>query len=471
MNEPLMDQLTVVILAAGEGKRMRSRQPKILHPLCGRPLIGYPLRAARTLADRIVLVVGPNADGLRALAGSDVQIVEQRERLGTGHAVQQAQAACAAGTILVLPGDVPLLSGATLARLVDHHRATGAAATLLTAVVPDPQGYGRVLRQGGRVARIVEDRDATDDQKKVNEIGTSVYCFEAARLWPALGQVRPDNDQGEYYLTDVIGILARAGARLEAVVVEDPVDALGVNDRRQLAALATVQRRRILDRLMMSGVTIVDPASTYIDDTVTIEPDTVVHPQVVIEGGSTIGTDCVIQMGCHIAGSHIGNGVVFKPYCILTESVVDDGAILGPFCHLRPKSHVGAQAHVGNFVELKKTRLGRGAKANHLAYLGDATIGDRANIGAGTITCNYDGFKKHETRVGDGAFVGTNSSLVAPITIGDGAYIGAGSVVTKDVPPDALVVERSPRVVKEGWAARWRARHGAERPGLTKKEP
>jgi bifunctional UDP-N-acetylglucosamine pyrophosphorylase / glucosamine-1-phosphate N-acetyltransferase len=465
-----MDQLTVIILAAGEGKRMRSRQPKVLHPLCGRPLIGYALRAARTVADRIVLVVGPNADGVRALAGSDVRVVEQRERLGTGHAVQQANAECGEGTVLVLPGDVPLLSGETLARLVDHHRSTGAAATLLTAVVPEPHGYGRVLRQGGRVARIVEDRDATDDQKKVDEIGTSVYCFEAQRLWSALSQVRPDNDQGEYYLTDVIGILARAGARLEAVIIDDPVDALGVNDRRQLASMAAVQRRRVLDRLMIAGVTIVDPASTYIDDTVAIGADTVVHPQVVIEGGSTIGTDCVIATGCHITSSRIGDGVLFKPYCVLTEVVVEDQAVLGPFCHLRPKSHVGPEAHIGNFVELKKTRLGRGSKANHLAYLGDATIGERANIGAGTITCNYDGFKKHETMIQDDVFVGTNSSLVAPLTIGEGAYIGAGSAVTTDVPPDALVVERSPQVVKEGWAARWRARHGAQRPGLTKKD-
>jgi bifunctional UDP-N-acetylglucosamine pyrophosphorylase / glucosamine-1-phosphate N-acetyltransferase len=458
MDSAEMDQLTVVILAAGEGKRMRSRQPKVLHPLCGRPLIGYALRAARTLADRIVLVIGPNADGVRAIAEPDARIVEQRERLGTGHAVGEARAECAEGTILVLPGDVPLLSGETLARLVDHHRTTGAAATLLTAVVPEPHGYGRVLRQGGRVARIVEDRDATDDQKQVNEIGTSVYCFEASRLWPALSQVRPDNDQGEYYLTDVISILARAGARLEAVIVDDPVDALGVNDRRQLAAVAAVQRRRILDRLMIAGVTIVDPASTYIDDTVTIGADTVVNPQVVIEGGSTIGSECVIATGCQIVASRIGDGVVFKPYCILSDAVVEDAAILGPFCHLRPRSHVGAQAHVGNFVELKKTRLGRGAKANHLAYLGDATVGDGVNIGAGTITCNYDGVAKHETTIGDRAFVGTNASLVAPLTIGEGAYVGAGSTITKDVPPGALAVGRGHQVVKEGWAARKAAR-------------
>src|SRR6266545_1300939 len=254
-----MNGLTTVILAAGEGKRMRSRTPKVLHPICGRPLIGYALRLARTLADRVVLVVGPNADGVRALAGDDVTIVEQRERLGTGHAVLQARAACpASGPVLVLAGDMPLLLLETLERLVEHQRTSGAAATVLTAQVEHPHGYGRVLRLGGRVNCIVEERDATDDQKKVNEINTSVYCFDARRLWPALGEVKPDNDQGELYLTDVIGLLAKAGAKVEAVSVGDPAEALGINDRRQLAELAAIQRRRILDRLMAEGVTVID---------------------------------------------------------------------------------------------------------------------------------------------------------------------------------------------------------------------
>ncbi len=467
-----MHALTTVILAAGEGKRMRSRQPKVLHELCGRPLISYSLRLARTVGDGIVLVVGPDADRVRAAAGDGVTIVEQRDRLGTGHAVLQARPHCEdiEGALLVLPSDVPLLSAATIERLVTHHRSTGAAATLLTAIVERPHGYGRVLRQGGRVKRIVEDRDATDDEKKVNEINTSVYCFDARRLWPALDRVRPENDQGEYYLTDVIGLLSRAGGRIEAVTVEDPDEALGVNDRKQLAALAAIQRRRILDRHMLAGVTILDPATTYIDDTVTIGADTVIYPHVIIDVASEIGSECVIGAGCHIRAMRIGDRVQLKPYCVMSESVIEDEAILGPFCHLRPKAHIGPQAHVGNFVELKKTRMGRGSKANHLAYLGDATIGDRVNVGAGAITCNYDGFKKHETKIGDDAFVGTNASLVAPITIGDGAYIGAGSTITKDVPPDALAVERSQQTVKDEWAARWRIRHGSRRPGQTKKD-
>src|SRR5215470_5931119 len=270
-----MDGVTAIILAAGEGKRMRSRRPKVLHPLCGRPLIGYALRAARTVADRLVLVVSPRAEEVVAAAGPDILHVEQAERLGTGHAVLQARAACGdASTILVLPGDMPLLSAETFERLVNHHATSGAAATLVTAVVADPHGYGRVLRQRGRPMRIVEERDATDDQKRIAEINTSVYCFDARRLWAALSDVRPDNDQGEYYLTDVVEILTRAGGRVEAATVQDPAEALGVNDRRQLAAVAAIQRRRILDRLMEAGVTILDPASTYIEDTVTIEPDT-----------------------------------------------------------------------------------------------------------------------------------------------------------------------------------------------------
>ena len=449
-----MDAVTAIILAAGEGKRMRSRQPKILHRLCGRPLVGYPLRLARTFADRVVMVVPPSADGVAQVAGEGVLTVVQRERLGTGHAVVQAKDACGEGTILVLPGDMPLLTVETIERLLNHHKAASAAATLLTAIVDNPAGYGRVLRQRGRVARIVEDRDATDDQKKINEIGTSVYCFDARRLWSALAEVRPDNDQGEYYLTDVVAILSRAGATVEAVTVADPSEAQGVNDRKQLAAVAVVQRRRILDRLMESGVTIVDPASTYVEDTVTIGPDTVVQPQTVIEGATVIGSECVIGAGSHVSGSRLADRVVLKPYSIIEEAAIDEDATLGPFCHLRPGCHIGAGAEIGNFAELKKSRVGKKTKIHHVSYMGDATLGERVNVGAGTITCNYDGQRKHPTVIGDGVFVGTKSSLVAPLTIGEGAYVAAGSVITRDVPPGALALERSPQVVKDGWAAK-----------------
>jgi bifunctional UDP-N-acetylglucosamine pyrophosphorylase/glucosamine-1-phosphate N-acetyltransferase len=458
--------LTAIILAAGEGKRMRSRQPKMLHRLCGRPLVAYPLRLARTLADRIVVVVPPNDHAVGEIAGPEVRTVEQRERLGTGHAVLQAREACGESELLlVLPGDVPLLAAETVERLVSHHQTTQAAATLLTAIVDNPSGYGRILRQRGRLARIVEERDATDDQKKIAEINTSVYCFDAARLWTALSQVRADNDPGEYYLTDVIAILGRAGARVEAVPVPDATEALGVNDRRQLAAVAAIRRRQILDRLMESGVTILDPASTYIDDTVLIGPDTVVYPHAIVEGATEIGSGCVVGPGCQISHSRLADDVRLKPYCVLSDAVVEEGAELGPFCHLRPRSHIGARARIGNFVEVKKSRIGRGAKANHLAYIGDATVGEDVNIGAGAITCNYDGERKHETVIGDRAFVGTNASLVAPVTIGEGAYVGSGSVITRDVPAGALAVERSQQVVKDGWVARRKAGRGPRKDG------
>jgi bifunctional UDP-N-acetylglucosamine pyrophosphorylase/glucosamine-1-phosphate N-acetyltransferase len=448
--------LTVVVLAAGEGKRMRSRRPKVLHPLCGRPLVAYPLRLARTLSDRIVLVVGREAEGVKRAAGAGVAFVEQTERLGTGHALAQAQPACGPGPIVVLPGDTPLLTEATLARLVTHHLQTAAAATVLTAVVERPAGYGRVLRQRGRVQRIVEDRDATDDQKAITEINASVYCFDPRHLWPALARVRADNEQGEYYLTDVVGLLSAAGLRVEAVTTADPAECLGVNDRKQLASLAAIQQQRILDRLMLEGVTIVDPARTYVDDSVMVGPDTVLHPNVYLSGDTVIGAECEIGPGSQLTSSRLGDRVTLKPYCVLTEAVVEDDATLGPFCHLRPLAHVGPEAKIGNFVELKKSTIGRGSKVPHLSYVGDATVGSGVNVGAGTITCNYDGVQKHPTTVGDGAFIGTNTSLVAPITIGEGAYVGAGSTITRDVPAHALAVERSPQVIKDGWAHRRR---------------
>jgi bifunctional UDP-N-acetylglucosamine pyrophosphorylase/glucosamine-1-phosphate N-acetyltransferase len=454
----IMAQLTAIILAAGEAKRMRSARPKVLHPLCGRPLIAYPVAAARALGARLVLVIGRGAEEVRAAVSPEVTagFVEQKERLGTGHAVLQARVACGdgPGIILVLPGDVPLLSEATLRRLVEHHMSSGAAATLLTGEVPDATGYGRVVREQGRPIGIVEHRDANAAQKQIREIGTSVYCFDAARFWPALDQVTPDNEQHEYYLTDVIGILHRQGQRLEAVITGDPSECLGVNDRRQLADLTAIMRRRILDRLMMAGVTVIDPTNTYVDDTVTIGSDTVLHPGVILEGRTIVGAGCVVGTGCHVADTTLADGVLLKPYCVLAESTVEGGAQLGPFCHLRPLSHVGANAKIGNFVELKKSRVGRGSKVPHLSYVGDTVMGEGVNVGAGTITCNYDGVQKHETVIGDRVFVGTNSSLVAPLTIGEGAYVAAGSVITKNVPPGSLAVARGRQETREGWVAR-----------------
>ncbi len=449
--------LTVVVLAAGEGKRMRSRRPKVLHRLGGRPLIAYPVNLAQRLGSRLVLVVGPEGEEVRRAVGetTDVHFVEQKERLGTGHALLQARSACGngSGTILVLPGDTPLLSEATLRRLVEAHQAGKAAATLLTAVVDDPAGYGRIVREAGRVTAIVEDRDASPRHRKIREIATSVYCFDARRLWAALNQVRADNDQGEYYLTDVIGIFRRKGQPVEAVVTDDPAECLGINDRKQLARIAALLRARTLERLMAEGVTVIDPATTYVDDTVTVGADSMLAPGVVLEGATVIGAESAIGLGSHVADSRLGDRVTLLPYCVLRQSTVEDEATLGPFCHLRPLSHVGPRAKIGNFVELKKSRIGRGSKVPHLSYVGDATVAEDVNVGAGTITCNYDGVAKHETKIEKGAFIGTNTSLVAPITIGEGAYVGAGSTITKDVPPGALAVGRARQVTKEGWVA------------------
>jgi bifunctional UDP-N-acetylglucosamine pyrophosphorylase/glucosamine-1-phosphate N-acetyltransferase len=450
-----MNKLTAVILAAGESTRMRSRRPKVLHQLCGRPLIHFPVSAARALGARIAVVVGRGAEQVQASVSQEVEatFVEQRERLGTGHAVLQAREACAgADAILVLPGDMPLLSESTLRRLVEHHAETGAAATMLTAVLDDPAGYGRVLRdERNRPVAIVEHRDATPGQRAIREVGTSTYCFDGRRLWAALDRVRPHNQQGEYYLTDVIEILRQDGHPIEASVAEDGREGFGVNDRKQLAELAAVMRGRILDRLMLDGVTVLDPASTYVDDTAAIGADTVLYPGVTIEGRTTIGAECVVGPGSFVGASRLGDRVTLKPYCVLNDAVVDDDATLGPFCHLRPASHVGPRAKVGNFVELKKARIGRGAKVPHLSYVGDAVLGPDVNVGAGAITCNYDGVDKHETVIGEGAFIGTNASLVAPLTVGDGAYVGAGSVITRDVPSGALAVTRAQQTIREGW--------------------
>jgi bifunctional UDP-N-acetylglucosamine pyrophosphorylase/glucosamine-1-phosphate N-acetyltransferase len=450
--------LTVVILAAGEGKRMRSRHPKALHLLGGRPLIQYPVTLARRLGGRLVVVVGRGSEEVRRAVGDapELHFVEQKDRLGTGHALKETRSACGngSGTVVVLPADTPLLSEATLKRLVDRHRRSRAAATLLTAVVDDPAGYGRIVRKAGRVTAIVEDRDASPRQSQIREINTSIYAFDARCLWPALEQVGSDNKKGEYYLTDVIAILRRLGRRIEALVSDDPAECLGINDRKQLAHVAALLRARILERLMTEGVTVLDPATTYVDDTVSVGPDSVLWPGVVLEGATMIGAECSVGLGCHVSDSRLGDRVTLRPYCVLTQAIVEDEATLGPFAHLRPLSHVGVRAKIGNFVELKKSRIGRGSKVPHLSYVGDATIEEDVNIGAGTITCNYDGVTKHETKIRKGAFVGTNTSLVAPITIGEGAYVAAGSTVTEDVPPGALALGRSKQVNKEGWVAR-----------------
>jgi bifunctional UDP-N-acetylglucosamine pyrophosphorylase / glucosamine-1-phosphate N-acetyltransferase len=473
---PTPRETWAVILAAGEGKRMRSGRPKILHLLGGRPLVRYPVALVQEAGIAgTVVVVAPGAEAVRAaLADLAPRFVEQAEPRGTGDALRRARAAVseAATELVLLYGDVPLLRGETLAAVLARHRTRRAAATVLTFVPADPTGYGRVLRgRDGRVRAIVEERDATPAQRRGRECNSGIYCFDPRRLWPALNAVArraPANAQGEVYLTDAIGELARHGDRVEAVRVDDPNEVAGVNDRRQLAALESLVRGRTLDALMAAGVTIIDPAVTYVDATVTIGRDTVLQPGVRLTGRTVIGEGCVIGTGCQVTDTALGNRVTLRPYCVLDESRVEDDATLGPFARLRRGTLVQRGADIGNFIEIKQATIGPRAKAHHVGYIGDATVGEGANIGAGVITCNYDGVRKHETRIGARAFVGTNSSLVAPVTIGDDAYVGAGSVITEDVPAGALAVERAPQVVKEGWAERRRERsQGAPPPAAS----
>jgi bifunctional UDP-N-acetylglucosamine pyrophosphorylase/glucosamine-1-phosphate N-acetyltransferase len=370
--------------------------------------------------------------------------------------LQQAEGILAGrrGTVVLLSGDVPLLTGTTLRNLVETHRSAGAAATVVTAVVERPYGYGRIIRSRGRIANIVEERDASPAQRLVREINSGIYAFDAATLFEALRGVAAANAQGEYYLTDVIAIYRRRRLPVETLIVSDPREVRGVNSRSELAEVSAIMRQKKNEELMAAGVTIVDPASTYIDSDVLIGPDTVVHPGVVIQGQTRIGAACEIQAYVRITDCELADRVTILNFCVIVGARVAEGAAIGPFAHLRPATDVGPGAKIGNFVELKKTSLGAGSKASHLSYLGDATIGANVNVGAGTITCNYDGQKKHETVIEDGAFIGSDSQLIAPVRVGRDAYVGAGSSITRDVPPGALGIARGRQENVEGWATR-----------------
>jgi bifunctional UDP-N-acetylglucosamine pyrophosphorylase/glucosamine-1-phosphate N-acetyltransferase len=382
-----------------------------------------------------------------------VNLAIQEPQLGTGHALLHAEPFLKgrSGTVVLLSGDVPLLRASTLHTLLAVHARAKAAATVLTAEMADPFGYGRIVRTDGRIAAIVEERDATEEQRRIREINSGVYGFDLPPLFDALRGVAAENAQGEYYLPDLVALYRSRNLPVETVVVDDANEIRGINSRRELAEVSAIVRQRKNDELMASGVTIEDPATTYIDSDVQVGPDTIIHPGVHLEGRTRIGRGCELHAGARLVNATLGDRVTVLNYCVITDSRVADGARIGPFAHLRPESDVGEEAHIGNFVELKKTRLGNGSKANHLAYLGDATIGTKVNIGAGTITCNYDGEKKHPTIIEDDVFVGTDSQLVAPVTIGRGAYVAAGTTVTTDVPQGSLAISRTPQTNKEGW--------------------
>jgi bifunctional UDP-N-acetylglucosamine pyrophosphorylase/glucosamine-1-phosphate N-acetyltransferase len=451
-----MPDIHVVILAAGKGTRMKSADPKVLHPAGGLPLIEHVLRTASSVQPATtVVVVGHQADriqdALRKRLG--LRFALQQPQLGTGHALLQAEShlAGATGTVVLLSGDVPLLRAATLQSLVRAHEAHGAAATVLTARVNGPHEYGRIVRDQGRIAAIVEHKDATPAQREIDEINSGIYAFAMGPLFETLKSVGSANAQGEYYLPDLIRIYREKGLPVETVRLDDSREILGVNSRRELADVAAILKTTRNEELMASGVSIVDPASAWIGPDVVIGPDTVIHPNVYLEGRTRIGANCEIHAGVRIVDSTIDDGAVINNYCVILESRVAAGARIGPFAHIRPQSEIGEGAHVGNFTELKKTKLGKGSKANHLTYLGDAVIGERVNVGAGTITCNYDGTAKHPTVIEDDAFIGSDTQLVAPVRVGKGAYVAAGSSIVEDVPAGALGIARGKQTNKAGW--------------------
>src|SRR6185437_8697442 len=418
-----MSDVHVVILAAGKGTRMKSALPKVLHHAAGLSLIDHVLRAAGALHPATtVVIVGHQADAVTAALGErlGLRFALQQPQLGTGHALLQAEPhlARASGTVVLLSGDVPLLRGDTVEALVATHAARGAAATVLTARVDRPEGYGRVVRVDGRIAAIVEDKDASAAERQIDEINSGIYAFDRAPLFDALRSIGRANAQGEFYLPDLVRIYRERGLGVETVTLEDPREILGVNSRKELAAVTAILHARRAEELMAAGVTIVDPATTWVGPDVTVGADTIIHPNVYLEGRTKIGSGCEIHASVRIVDSALDDGVVINNFCVICESHIAAGARVGPFAHIRPQSEIGEGAHVGNFTELKKTTLGKGSKANHLSYLGDATIGERVNIGAGTITCNYDGEHKHPTVIEDGVFIGSDTQLVAPVRVG-----------------------------------------------------
>ena len=452
--------LAIVILAAGKGTRLKSSLAKVLHRAGGRALVEQVLRACAPLgAKKTVVVVGHQAEQVAAVVEpTGASIVLQQPQHGTGHAMQVARRTLGkAKLVVVLPGDAPLVRTETLRALVAAHRAGNAAATLLTAVVSDPSGYGRVVRKSEtHVGAIVEESQLTDDQRELNEINSSIYCFTLEKLWPALAQVKPNNRHREVYLTDAIAILASKGETVLAQVASDPREVLGCNTRVDLAEVDRIFREWKRNALMNAGATIQLPETVLVDPEVTAGEDTVIESGVHLLGKTKIGARCIIRTGSVLTDAILGDDVIVEPHCVVSQSRLDDGVTIGPFARLRMDSHLKAKAHIGNFVELKKTTVGEGTKAGHLTYLGDAKLGAKSNIGAGTITCNYDGFHKHPTIIGDRVFIGSNAALVAPVRLGDGAYVAAGSTITENVPADGLGIARSRQVNKPSWASKKR---------------
>jgi len=452
-----MNTVAAVILAAGKGTRMKSGLVKVLHPVAGRPMIDWVVDAARAAgASPAVLVVGHQSDAVQAVfrGDADIRCALQEQQLGTGHAVACAREGLAgfSGTVLIMCGDTPLLRGETLQGLIAFHRENRAALTVLTAVLEDPHGYGRVVRDAaGRVLRIVEQKDATPQEQAIREINSGIYCMEAGFLFANVDSISSDNAQGEFYLTDLVSIAVTQGLACLGLPTDDPDEIMGVNDRAQLADAARILRRRINRQLMGAGASLVDPGHSYIDHGVRIGPDTVVHPNCTISGATVIGSGCTIENGVSISDCTVGDNCHIKAGSVLEGSRLHAAVSVGPMAHLRPGTVLYDHVKIGNFVETKKIFMGEGSKASHLTYLGDASIGSNVNIGCGTITCNYDGVSKHHTEIGDDVFIGSDVQLVAPVRVGRNSLVAAGTTVTVDVPPDSLAISRVPQVNKEGW--------------------
>jgi bifunctional UDP-N-acetylglucosamine pyrophosphorylase/glucosamine-1-phosphate N-acetyltransferase len=453
-----LPQTFAVVLAAGKGTRMKSNRAKVLHTLCGVPMVNYVIEALKSLApERLIVVVGHQADLVRGVLPGDAEAVLQREQLGTGDAVRVALEALEGeeGVLLVVNGDGPLISEMTLGELLERHRSAGVGATVLVAELEEPRGLGRVVEEAG-VVRIVEERDATDEERAIRLVNLGLYAFELSEIRDAIGKVGVDNGQGELYLTDVLEIIGRR-SRAVTYRLKDLEEANLVNDRSQLARAEEILRRRILDAHMREGVTVRDPVSTHIEASVQIGRDTVILPGSFLRGTTRIGSDCVIGPSADLLDTRVGDGARVE-HSVGRGAEVGEGATVGPYAFLRPGTVLGPDAKVGAYCEVKNTRVGRGSKVPHLSYVGDAEIGEDANLGAGTITANYDGVNKHRTTIGDGAFTGVNTNLIAPVTIGDGAYLGAASVVNKDIPPGKLAVGMPARVIRDA-------------PGRTKEGP
>ncbi len=453
-----MGAVATIILAAGKGTRMRSEMVKVLHPILGLPMLSYPIAVSLhgIKANKTIVVVGYQADQIQEkFKNPEIQFVLQKDQLGTGHAALQAIPFLKAftGAALILCGDVPLAKADTLRTFIAAFEESQSILSVLTTIMENPFGYGRILRSPeGWLEKIIEEKDASEKERPIREINTGIYCVRAPFLVEGLGEIGKDNAQGEYYLTDLVEIAKKKGLRCSVHIASDPVEVMGINTRVDLAIANEVLRQAKLKDLMLSGVTIVDPKNTYVDQCVEVGKDTVLYPNCHLQGRTKIGERCLIEPNAKVSDSIVGNDVTIRSNSVITESKIEEGASIGPFSHLRPLSEVRTKAKIGNFVEMKKSVMGRGSKANHLTYIGDSIVGEGVNIGAGTITCNYDGFEKHPTIIGDGVFVGSNVELVAPVKVGEGATIGAGSTITKDVPGGALAISRTKQKNIRSWS-------------------